>query len=78
MKKIILIVALVSGLFAGNLNSGQEEALQKFVQHFGYRCDSVSYSNRSRWDGSIRLTCNQNRYVYEIKDVGGNWTVRVK
>lgn len=79
MKKLIIMMMLVSGLFAtkGNLTSNQVDAVQKLVQGYGYRCDSVNFANRSNWDGSIRFVCNDNRYVYEVKDVGGRWQVKV-
>ena len=81
MKKIILIAVLVSGLFGGSvqggLTDGQVVAVQKLVQMYGYKCDSVNYASRSNWSGAIRFVCNNNRYVYEVKDVGGRWTVTV-
>lgn len=62
----------------GNLTPSQVDAVQKLIQLYGYKCDDVNFAMRSSWDGSIRVTCNENRYVYEVKDVGGNWTVKVK
>lgn len=82
MKKIILALSLASCLFAGsvkgNLSDSQVKAVQDLIVEYGYRCDSVNFAMISNWDGSIRVTCNDSRYVYEVKDVGGNWTVRVK
>ncbi len=84
MKKIffttIAFLSLVTTLNAtdGNLTNSQVDAVKKLVKLYGYRCDSVNFAMRSSWDGSIRFVCNNNRYVYEVKDVGGNWTVKVK
>ncbi len=79
MKKIILIVTLgMLALNAQEITKTQKEGLQGLVMLYGYKCDSVSYASRSSWDGNFRVTCNNNRYVYEVKDVGGRWTVKVK
>lgn len=84
MKKIFISMSLVVGYYSalhatdGNLTASQVEAVQKLIQLYNYRCDSVNFALRSTWDGSIRVTCNENRYVYEVKDVGGTWTVKVK
>ena len=82
MKKIILALSLASGLFAGSVQGGltdtQVEAVQGLIIAYGYKCDWVNNAMRSNWDGSIRVVCNDHSYVYELKDVGGNWTVKVK
>lgn len=84
MKKAILVIAMVMGLVStanateGNLTDSQVKAVKGLVVLYGYRCDSVNFAMRSNWDGSIRFVCNNNSYVYEVKDVGGNWTVKVK
>lgn len=82
MKKMILGLCTASLLFAGNvkgdLTDSQVSAVQNLIIAYGYKCDDVNFAMRSSWDGSIRVTCNENRYVYEVKDVGGNWTVKVK
>jgi len=79
LVKVALIASLgFSGLVAQEITKTQKEGLQGLVMLYGYKCDSVSYASRSSWDGSFRVTCNNNRYVYEVKDVGGRWTVKVK
>lgn len=78
MKKLMVMTSLTALLFGSELTIDQKEAAQAFIKLYGYRCDSVNYAMRSSWDGSIRVTCNQSQYVYELKDVGGNWRVKVK
>lgn len=82
MKKIILGLCSASLLFAGSIKGGLEDsqvnALQKLIVLSGYKCDDVSSAIRSSWDGSFRVTCNDNSYVYGIEDIGGQWTVKVK
>lgn len=40
----------------------------------GYRCDSLSFLGAgTRY---VRLTCNGNRYVYQLRDQGAGWFVR--
>lgn len=77
MKRIILLIALVSSLFAvdGNLSDRQVSYMQELVKFHGYSCERVIYASQSGWTGKIRLQCN--KYVYEIKDIGGRWTVKV-
>ena len=78
MKKVILIVALAASLFAGELSQAHKDLSGKLVELYGYSCDSVDNAIRSAWDGSITVYCENFRYKYEIKDVGGNWKVTVK
>jgi len=79
MKKIILIVTLgMLALNAQSVTKTQKGALQGLVKLYGYKCDSVNFALRSNWDGSFSVSCNNNRYSYKIKDVGGRWTVKVK
>lgn len=37
----------------------------------GNECNSVTSATVSSWDGSFTLVCNNNRYKYNFKDVGG-------
>ncbi len=84
MKKMMPILGLMICISTtlnavdGNLTGNQVDAVQKLIQAYGYKCDTVNFAMRSNWDGSIKTTCNDNRYVYELKDVGGTWTVKVK
>lgn len=53
-------------------------ALALVVVQSGYRCDTVSAASRSPFDGSFRVHCNNYRYGYDVEDVGGRWTARVR
>lgn len=53
-------------------------AAAELVKMYGYRCDSIDFFMRSDWDGAFHITCNNNRYSYVIKDVGGNYVVEVR
>lgn len=53
-------------------------ASAELVKMYGYRCDSIDFFMRSDWDGAFHITCNNNRYSYVIKDVGGNYVVEVR
>jgi hypothetical protein len=77
---LVFLFFMSSNLVAaqGNLTDSQITAVQSLIIVKGYKCDTVNFAMRSNWDGSIRVTCNDNRYVYELKDVGGNWTVKVQ
>ena len=63
-------------------NSGKEaeliNALVGLVRHRGYACSSVSAALPFIFGGGYTLRCNNNRYSYEIRDIGGNWRVFVK
>ena len=61
----------------GSCTSSQESAAQSYIIAWGYRCDSVSFCMQSTWDVSIRVTCNNNRYAYRLRDKGGNWVVEL-
>lgn len=43
------------------------------VQTSGYRCDSLSFA--MYWDNELTLKCNNFRYIYTMKDVGGRFVV---
>ena len=79
MKKIFLALCFIGTLaFTQELSPKAKEAARSIVLIYGYTCDFVDFSHRSSWDGSIRLSCNGARYVYELKDEGGIWKVKVK
>lgn len=79
MKKLLLIAVLLSCVYANQLSSGAVEEVQNLIKRSGYKCDTVTNQpSFSSWDGSVRVVCNNNRYTYEIKDIGGRWTVFVK
>ena len=79
MKKLLLVAVLLSGVYANQLSSGAVAEVQSLIRAYGYKCDTVTNQpSFSSWDGSVRVICNNNRYTYEIKDIGGRWTVFVK
>ncbi|WP_445766987.1 hypothetical protein [Rheinheimera sp.] len=85
-----LVMVVLSAFSGGGTNNSSSKnatptvsaqntrAAQKLIKSAGYRCDSVSYISQSSWDGSYRVTCNDDNYAYSIDDVGGNWIVTVK
>ena len=79
MKYLLLVTMLLSGVYANQLSSGAVKEAQQLIRAYGYKCDTVDNKPYfSSWDGSVRVVCNNNRYTYELKDVGGRWTVTVK
>lgn len=50
-------------------------AVQAAVKHAGYRCDTLSAVVPHVFVSGYRVTCNDFRYAYSIKDEGGRWTV---
>lgn len=81
-----VIAAIGSGLrtedttaqSGGNCTGEQREAARSLIRMNGYACQPVDFCLQSSWDGSYRVTCNGNRYVYGLEDRGGNWTVVLK
>lgn len=61
-----------------NVSVESTSAAQTLIKRSGYRCDSVSFIHQSSWDGSYRVTCNDDYYAYSITDIGGNWVVKVE
>lgn len=59
------------------VTSAQKNTAQLLIQNSGYRCDSVSFMLQQSWNGSYRVTCNDDNYAYLIEDIGGNWIVKV-
>jgi TPR repeat protein len=53
------------------------DALVKLVKAYRFRCDTISSLWGSMNSSQYLMSCNNNRYVYEITDKGGNWTVTV-
>lgn len=87
MKKLaaVLLVAAMPALATtvergfkpSTVNAKQALVLAQVVKAYGYACSSVSGANRSQWDGSFSLYCNNFNYSYKIKDVGGRIVVGV-
>lgn len=69
---------LVTRTNEGNCSATQRDAAQGMIRAYGYSCAPVNFCLQSSWDGSYRVTCNSNRYVYRLEDRGGNWTVMLK
>lgn len=85
-KAILLALVLSSSAIAAVPISDEVEpqarqaagAAAELVKLYGYRCDSVDFFMRSDWDGNYHLTCNNNRYSYVLKDVGGRVVIEVR
>lgn len=60
----------------GNLTYDFAGILGSTINASGYRCDSVS--SAMSYGNGFRVQCNNYRYTYVIKDVGGNWRIFVK
>lgn len=54
-----------------------KKAAQLAIKLAGYRCDSVSYMGRHVFKVGFRVTCNEDRYAYELNDEGGRWVVKL-
>ena len=78
MNKLILALLLVSTSAIAAFDSPSNRAIaQDMIQNAGYKCDTIDSMRVSQWDGDITVVCNNYRYSYEIKDVGGNYVVTV-
>ena len=60
-----------------SVTDDQRTAAQVSIKLAGYHCDSISYMGRLAFKVGFRVTCNENRYAYEIVDEGGRWVVRL-
>jgi TPR repeat protein len=54
------------------------DTLTSLVIVNGFRCDSISFVSPFIFSSGYYISCNENRYRYEIADKGGNWRVTVK
>jgi hypothetical protein len=61
-----------------NITRAQTNAMADFIRLNGYRCDSISGAVNFLTSAGFRFVCNQNRYVYELEDRGGNWVITLK
>ena len=89
MKKLVLATLFASSLvYAGTpiendaviseqMNPELISAVADVVKAFGYRCDSVSSARPLRSEDGFAIVCNNYRYSYELRDIGGNWRVFV-
>lgn len=73
----VLATTIESGYRADSLTADQALILAQVVKQYGYTCSSVSSASRSPWSGDFNLYCNNFRYNYKIKDVGGRIVVEV-
>lgn len=80
MKKLLAVLLTILPMTASAAfdNPGNRALAQEIVKSYGYRCDTVTMILYSTWNGNITVACNNNRYNYVLKDVGGNWRVEVK
>ena len=47
------------------------------IKERGNRCDAVTTARRSLYDDSIVILCNDLRYEYEMRDIGGKLDFKV-
>ncbi len=57
-------------------NGSQVSAIVDVIKAYGYKCDKVNGVIGNSYRG-FRVTCNDYRYIYDVKDVGGTWVVTV-
>ena len=87
MKKLLLATLFATFAASANIPYGGEQrhikskegaqAAAKLVRAYGYRCDSITAFQPMVFSSGFTLKCNNFRYSYDIKDVGGRWTVTV-
>ncbi len=51
--------------------------IQNIIRAYGYKCDKINSVVGSSYRG-FSVNCNDYRYTYDLKDVGGNWTATVR
>ncbi|MDC0933812.1 hypothetical protein OAR97_08170 [Arcobacteraceae bacterium] len=76
MVKLLLSVLLVSGLCAGELSPEQKKVAKDGIIIAGYRCGIVTTAY-TKWNGDIKVVCDNYEAMFIIAKHGGNWTVRV-
>lgn len=81
---IFLIYSMSQGSKTGGssapsppITAEAKTAAQLAIKLAGYRCDSVSYMGRHVFKVGFRVTCNEDRYAYELNDEGGRWVVKL-
>lgn len=77
MKKLLLSILLVSCLSAGELSSELKHLAKKAISYAGWRCDVVTTAYR-KWNGDIKVVCDNYESMFIIAKHGGNWTVKVE
>ena len=77
MKYLLLVTMLLSGIYAKDLSQEAVLEVQNYIKKIGYKCDTVDGKPFFSDAYTVQFSCN-NRYRYELKDVGGRWIVRVK
>jgi predicted nucleic acid-binding Zn-ribbon protein len=85
---VLLIAFLIYSMSPGSNPGGSstpqppitaeaKKAAQVAIKLAGYRCDSISYMSRHAFKVGFRVTCNDDRYAYELNDEGGRWVVKL-
>lgn len=54
------------------------DAAKDLIVANGWRCDTVTTTERTISVTGLHMWCNDYRYHYVVKDVGGHWMVEVK
>lgn len=87
LSKILAVFALVSASVSNAAPLEQEVQLQKpvtrgfaivlgdILKGNGYPCESVS--SVSLLNKGYSVTCSDNRFQYEVLDVGGEWRILI-
>ena len=77
---LISAIALTTTLTASANKKPSEADIQamNLIKAYGYTCDTYSDSALNSWSQEYSIHCNNYRYHYIIKDVGGNYVVEVQ
>ncbi len=58
-------------------NGDQVRAITNVIKGYGYKCDKINSVVGNSHRG-FSVSCNDYRYTYDVKDVGGNWIATAK
>jgi len=80
LKTLLISAIALTALHASANNKPSEADLVaiKLIKAYGYRCDTYSDSVFKEWSQEYSIHCNNYRYHYIIKDVGGRYVVEVQ
>ncbi len=80
LKALLISAIALTALPANASNKPSEADLQAMalIKAYGYTCDTYSGSVFNSWSQEYSIHCNNYRYHYIIKDVGGKYVVEVQ